>query len=160
MDSPSVHNDNLHKLSKSFFQTLELEFNLLSIISPKDYLTTPKTIGEHIRKKRFDLGLYQEEVAKTIGVNESTICNWEHGTEPEIRHMPKIIKFLGYIPFECPDEEDVLGMLRYFKLVNGLSYRKLGRLMNKDPMQVRDWCSGRTKPCKRNIQGVVVFLSR
>jgi transcriptional regulator with XRE-family HTH domain len=77
---------------------------------------TPKKIGEHIRKRRLDLGLLQLEVATMIEVTESTIWNWEHGTEPELRHMPKIIEFLGYVPFECPG--DPLGKLRYFKLVN------------------------------------------
>ena len=45
--------------------------------------------------------------------------------------MPKIIEFLGYVPFECP--EDPLGKLRYYKRVNGLSYEKLGAVMGKDP---------------------------
>ena len=60
-----------------------------------------------------------------ISVTEATVWNWEHGTEPELRHMPKIIdEFLGYMPFECP--ENPIGKLRYFKLVNGLSYKRLG----------------------------------
>ncbi|MCL5237656.1 MAG: hypothetical protein M1353_07405, partial [Nitrospirae bacterium] len=25
------------------------------------------------------------------------------GTEPELRHIPKIIEFLEYVPFECPN---------------------------------------------------------
>lgn len=66
-------------------------------------------IGDHIRKKRLDLGLTQIEVAEIIGVKESTVWNWEHGTEPELRHIPKIIEFLGYVPFECP--EDTIGKL-------------------------------------------------
>ncbi|MBI5188936.1 MAG: helix-turn-helix transcriptional regulator [Nitrospirae bacterium] len=73
-------------------------------------------MGEHIRKKRLDLGLTQLEVAKIIGVKESTVWNWEHGREPELKHMPKIIEFLGFVPFKCP--EDPIGKLRYFKLVN------------------------------------------
>jgi len=40
---------------------------------PKGYPINPKTIGEHIRKKRMDLRLMQKEVAKIIGVTESTI---------------------------------------------------------------------------------------
>ena len=44
--------------------------------------------------------------------------------EPEIRHMPKIKEFLGYVPFECP--EDPIGKLRYFKLVKRLSYEQFG----------------------------------
>jgi len=53
-----------------------------------------------------------------------------------LRHMPKIIEFLGYVPFECP--EDMIGRLRYFDLVNGLSYERLGELMGRDPEQLTD----------------------
>jgi hypothetical protein len=62
-----------------------------------------------------------------------------------------------YVPFECPD--DPIGKLRYFKLVNGLSYERLGKLMGRDPEQLTDWLSGRHKPCRRNIQSIVNFVS-
>lgn len=91
-----------------------------------------------------------------IGVTESTVWNWEHGTEPELRHIPKIIEFLGYTPFECP--EDLIGKLKYFKLINGLSYERLGKLMGRDPEQLMDWISGRHKPCLKNIESVYSFL--
>lgn len=71
--------------------------------------------------------------------------------------MPKIIDFLGYVPFECPDEP--IGKLRYFKLVNGLSYERLGKLVGRDPEQLTDWLSGRIKPCKRNIEVIQEFLN-
>jgi transcriptional regulator with XRE-family HTH domain len=93
-----------------------------------------------------------------IGVTESTIWNWEHGIEPELKHIPKIIEFLGYAPFECP--EDPIGKLRYFKLVNGLSYERLGALMDRDPEQLTDWLSGRVKPCKRNLMDMQKFLTQ
>ncbi|MEW6417217.1 MAG: helix-turn-helix transcriptional regulator [Nitrospirota bacterium] len=127
------------------------------IIPPKGYPVDPKHIGEHIRKRRLDLGLLQLEVAKMIGVTESTVWNWEHGTEPELKHIPKIIEFLGYAPFECP--QDPVGRLRYFKLVNGLSYERLGQLMGRDPEQLTDWLSGRVKPGNRNIQSIKNFLA-
>lgn len=57
---------------------------------PKGYILAPETVGEHIRKRRLDLGLLQIEVAQIIGVTESTVGNWEHGIEPDLRHMPKI----------------------------------------------------------------------
>jgi len=64
------------------------------------YPEFPLAIGEHIRKRRMDLGLLQREVAEIIGVVEPTIWNWEHGVEPELQYNPKIIKFLGYAPFD------------------------------------------------------------
>lgn len=114
------------------------------------------TIGDHIRKKRLDSGLTQLEAAEIIGVKEGTLWNWEHGTEPELRLMPAVIKFLGYVPFECPN--DPLGKLRYFKRVNGLSFERLGALMGRDPEQLTDWLSGRHRPYKRNIQDITNFL--
>ncbi|MEW6409673.1 MAG: helix-turn-helix transcriptional regulator [Nitrospirota bacterium] len=128
------------------------------IIPPKGYPSIPISIGEHIRKRRIDLGLLQIEVARVIGVTESTVWNWEHGTEPELRYMPKVIEFLGYVPFEC--SEDPVGQLRYFKLVNGLSYERLGDLMSRDPEQLTDWLSGRHRPNSNNLKAVESFLAQ
>ena len=71
--------------------------------------------------------------------------------------MPKIIEFLGYVPFECP--EDPIGRLRYFKLVKGLSYERLGKLMDRDPKQLMDWLSGKHKPCSINRKKIESFLN-
>lgn len=55
-------------------------------------------LGDHMRKRRMDLGLFQREVASRIGVSEATIYNWEgNKTSPQIRHIPKIIQFLVLI---------------------------------------------------------------
>ncbi|MEN8263275.1 MAG: helix-turn-helix transcriptional regulator [Nitrospirota bacterium] len=105
---------------------------------------------------RLDSGLFQRQAAEIIGVCEQTLFYWEQGREPELRHMPAVIKFLGYVPFECPN--DPIGKLRYFKRVNGLSYKRLGKLMGRDPEQLTDWLSGRHKPCRKNIQYISNFL--
>ena len=40
---------------------------------------------------------YQSAVAKVLGVNTSTVTNWEkHHSEPMMWVIPKIIEFLGY----------------------------------------------------------------
>ncbi|QEM66770.1 helix-turn-helix domain-containing protein [Geobacter sp. FeAm09] len=120
------------------------------------YPEHPLTIGDHIRKKRMDLGLLQREVAATIGVSENTIWNWEHGIEPEQQYSPKIINFLGYIPFECPG--DIMGRLAWYKRVNGLSLPELGRRMNQHPDQLRDWLGGGRRPLRKNIEKIEQFL--
>lgn len=105
-----------------------------------------------------DLGLFQREVAETIGVSEATVYSWERGIESELIHIPKIIAFLGYVPFECPD--DLLGRLRYFKLIKGMSYERLGAAMGRNPEQLTDWLSNGMKPCKRNMQLIGSFLHK
>jgi len=91
-----------------------------------------------------------------IGVTESTVWNWEQGTEPDLRHIPKIIEFLVYVPFGCP--EDLIGELIFFKKVKGLSYERLGKIMCREPEQLTDWLNGRKKPCKRNMESIDIFL--
>jgi DNA-binding XRE family transcriptional regulator len=103
-----------------------------------------------------DLRLYQREAAERIGVSESTIWNWERGVEPELRFIPKIIAFLGYSPFPRP--HDLLERLRHFKFVQGLSYIRLGKLMQRDPEQLTDWLTGRKRPCKKNVRKIESFL--
>ena len=38
-----------------------------------------KTIGDHIRKRRLDLGLLQKDVGRLVGVDTTTVTNWEKG---------------------------------------------------------------------------------
>jgi len=69
--------------------------------SPPKYKKNPITIGEHIRKRRVDLGIYQSEVGRHFGVSKDCITNWENGRSvPQISHYPKIISFLGYNSFK------------------------------------------------------------
>ncbi|MCK9418234.1 MAG: helix-turn-helix domain-containing protein [Nitrospirae bacterium] len=118
----------------------------------------PKTLGEHIQKRRMDLGLFQRQAADKMGVSAASICSWERGTEPELRHIPKIIEFLGYVPFDGPD--DLFGRLRYFKKVHGMSFDRLGVAMGRDPEQLVDWLSNGMKPCKRNKEFICSFLKK
>ncbi|MBT0663561.1 helix-turn-helix domain-containing protein [Geobacter pelophilus] len=120
------------------------------------YPEFPITVGEHIRKKRMDVGLLQREVAEIIGVTESSIWNWEHGTEPELQYNPSIIKFLGYIPFDCPD--DTIGRLAWYRRVQGLTVVALGNQMKIHPDQLYEWLSATRKPFNKSLQRIERFL--
>lgn len=74
----------------------DLDFNPLSLLSEEDYPLNPKTIGKNIRKRKVDLGLEQNDVAKIIGVTESSIWNWGSGMKPVKMYEKKIERFLGY----------------------------------------------------------------
>jgi DNA-binding XRE family transcriptional regulator len=71
----------------------------LTALKPTKIIQNPQTWGEHIKKRRIELGLFQSQVAEIIGVTESTITNWEkHRSEPMLWAILKIIGFLGYEP--------------------------------------------------------------
>ena len=44
-----------------------------------------KNRGERLRKRRMELGLTLEEVAKAVGVSKSTVLKWETGTIEDMR---------------------------------------------------------------------------
>ncbi len=124
---------------------------------PNGYPESPKKIGEHIRKRRMDLKLFQRDVARIIGVTECTINNWENAEiKPETKYIPRIIDFLGYTPCKCPG--DILGRLAYFKRIKGLTFRGLGELMGRDHEQLANWLSFQKKPCRRNLESINQFL--
>jgi transcriptional regulator with XRE-family HTH domain len=99
--------------------------------------------GDHIRKRRLDLGLRQKDVARQIGVNKDTIHNWEtNRTAPEVRLIPHIIDFLGYVPY---DPTWSFGhWLRAVRSALGLSQEQLARRAGLDESTVAKWEKGRT----------------
>ncbi len=79
----------------------------------------------------------QKEVAAEIGVDASSVYNWENGrTEPELRHLPAIIRFLGYDP--TPEGKTLGQRVRRTRRALGLSQEKLARDLGIDPSTVRD----------------------
>ena len=127
------------------------------IIPPLEELTRkPMTIGDHLRRRRIELGLYQKDVATRLGVTTSTVWNWENTGSVNLRFIPQIIEFLGYNPISQP--EDLLERLSWYKQVNGLSLERLGVEMGRDPEQLADWLSGRHYPCQRNREEIEGFL--
>jgi transcriptional regulator with XRE-family HTH domain len=129
----------------------------LEIPAPPEFTQEPFTLGDHLRRLRLELGLYQKDVAARLGVTTSTIWNWEHGRTIDSRYIPRVITFLGYNPIPCP--EDVLEQLAWYKQVNGLTFEELGTEMGRDPEQLADWLSGRHKLCRQNQEKIQLFLS-
>ena len=102
-------------------------------------------VGDHVRKRRLDLKLIQRDVAKLIGVDATTVFNWEAGrATPELRHMPRIIAFLGYDPSPAP--ASLPERLVRFRTVRGLSQNDLARMLGVDPTTLSRWETGKKSP--------------
>lgn len=63
-------------------------------------------MGEHVLKKRLEDGLSRKQLASRMGVDESTVMNWELGRTKTIpaRVMPAMIAYLGYNPEPKPTQ--------------------------------------------------------
>lgn len=59
----------------------------------------PETLGEHLRRKRVDMGMTNVQLAQILGVTYQTVEKWEHNRVligPKSR--VKVLAFLGYDP--------------------------------------------------------------
>jgi len=113
----------------------------LKCAKPNNIPKNPKTIGEHIRKRRLEPGFTQKQASKALGVNPWTVLNWETGRhEPPIRSIPPILAFLGYDPFSAPTTigEWLLQMRRKY----GRSTSEAARQLGVDRTTWQDWERG------------------
>jgi transcriptional regulator with XRE-family HTH domain len=145
--------------------TVALPFCHLSLKAPKPphkkgYPLKIDTLGEHLRKRRLDLGLLQKEVGRIIGVDETTIYNWENNrSSPSLYFLPKVIKFLGYNPL--PSSPTTLGekLLAYRKL-NGITQEELARQLGVDPTTLARWERGQGKPIQKIAEEIRKFIDK
>jgi DNA-binding transcriptional regulator YiaG len=57
----------------------------------------PITLGEKIRKRRIELGLFQKELALMLEVTEDTLRNWEKDRcQPNGRVRLRLIQILNF----------------------------------------------------------------
>lgn len=123
----------------------------MRLTAPKPDSRYPKaleTLGDHLLARRLDLGLFQKDVAATLGANTSTITNWEKGwSEPELCFLPGIIAFLGYDP--RPEGTDFGTWLRRTRTARGLSIKALAVLAGIDASTICKWEEGRHQPSAR-----------
>jgi len=105
---------------------------------PISYPARPKSVGDHIRKRRLDLGLKQQDLSRVLRVSAATLANWERGRViPTTRHFPAIIEFLGYDP--NPPGATFAGRLHTVRRRLGLSQRALAVRLGIDPSTVAEW---------------------
>ncbi len=123
------------------------------------YPVNPATIGEHLRKRRMDLGLYQKDVAARIKVSEDCITFWENNRcQPQVKHVPKIIAFLGYSPYLDLKWDSFADKVRACRWLLGFSFRKMAILLTVDPTTIADWENGKSKPREPRHSEVTALL--
>jgi transcriptional regulator with XRE-family HTH domain len=111
------------------------------------YPKSLSTIGDHLRKKRLDLGLLQREVALLLGSTECSVYYWEtNRTTPTLTYLSAIVKFLGYCPYDpawSPGE--TLAMARQYR---GMTQAAMARLLGVDPATLARWERDERQPLR------------
>ena len=127
-----------------------MPFCHLTLTSPKPkdskYPTDLRTIGDHLRARRLDLGLLQKDVAVWLGVAVENVRNWEwRRTKPAVRFLPAIRGFLGYDPCER-GASSFAEALRQARSAAGLTQCALARRAGFDPSTIGAWERGENCP--------------
>ncbi|MEM1141407.1 MAG: helix-turn-helix transcriptional regulator [Pseudomonadota bacterium] len=94
-------------------------------------------------------------------MTEFSILHWElNQHQPATRHYPKIIEYLGYCPsFQAEADGSVAGLLRQYRVCNGLSRKQVANLIGIDASTVASVETGRHKPTKRTVIKIERFLA-
>ena len=117
-----------------------------------------QTIGDHIRKKRLDLKLLQQDVADRLGVTESTLLNWEHNrSTPTLRYLPQVITFLEYDPFDT-SPANLGDRLFKYRQNKGLSQKELAKQIGIDPSTLSRLESDQGKIFNSTMAKIKLFL--
>ena len=123
------------------------------------YTKKLETIGDHIRKWRINNHLFQADVAKRLDVCEDTIVGWEmRNVNPTVRHIPGIVKLIGYLPIEI-DISTFGGRIAMYRYKHGITPKELGLLVSADASTVRAWEAGKNTPHKNRIRHIEESLS-
>lgn len=92
-------------------------------------------------------------------MDDDAIMCWETGiTEPQIQFVPKIIEFIGYNPYAHLETRTFGGKVKLFRLLNGLSYRNLAKVLGSDMGRVAKWENNRRKPKEPRLSQLLEIL--
>jgi transcriptional regulator with XRE-family HTH domain len=110
-----------------------------------------KTLGDHIRKRRIELGLLQREVADFLGADPGSVNAWERNyRHPVLRRLPAITVFLGYSLDVLPDDAPLWLRIASNRRRLGLSQKALAQCLGIDEGTVRR--SEREGICKLGLR--------
>jgi transcriptional regulator with XRE-family HTH domain len=109
------------------------------------YSDNPQTLGEHLRKRRLELGLLQKEVAQRIGSCVASVWLWEAGrAQPQLKWIPAILSFIGHDVRPIP--QTLSAQLVTFRTGRGWSQKRLAAELHVDPTTLSRWERGKGLP--------------
>jgi len=128
------------------------------VVKPNpSYPAELSSLGDHLRKRRLDLGLLQSEAAVQIGVTADCVSEWEGGrSRPDAPLVPKVMDFLGYCPYIPP--KTFAEWLRMAREGFGLSQAALARALGIDKGNVSQWERDQTRPWPRTVARLRKFF--
>jgi transcriptional regulator with XRE-family HTH domain len=115
-------------------------------------------MGDHLLRRRLALKLLQRQAAEQLGVDKTSVHNWERNhTQPSVEFMPAIIRFLGYNPL--PPSDRWPDRLVCGRKAVGLSQKEAARRIGVDQCTLARWERGEREPVGRFAVAAERFLT-
>ena len=90
-----------------------------------------------------------------MNVDEMTIVGWElNHCRPLIRHTPKIIEFLGYVPDDLFPANTLGQKMRRYRLLHGMTRRQLAQELDLDEGTIRSVETDERKHAAQTIKKI------
>ena len=113
----------------------------LKSLRPKDYFESPQSLGQHLKKRRKELGLLQREAAERMGILRDTYGNWEKDkTEPVAAQFRPVVEFLGYDP--SPKPRSLAERLQAKRRILGATFAQVAQHLGWDPGTLSRYLNG------------------
>ena len=104
-----------------------------------------QTLGDRLRATRRTRGLSHDALARELGVDPSTVLNWERGRHtPPVEYWPRLLKLVG--KDALPPDAPLADRLRTYRRAHGLTQAELGALLGISQNVVWAWERGRRSP--------------
>jgi transcriptional regulator with XRE-family HTH domain len=130
----------------------------LKALRAKDYSEDPQTLGEHLKKRRRELGLLQREAAERMGIGTETYANRENGrTKPVAAQFRTVVEFLGYDPM--PPPKTLSERLKAKRRLLGATFAQVARHLGWDPGTLRRYLDGTWRISPTRLTSLEAFLS-
>jgi transcriptional regulator with XRE-family HTH domain len=130
----------------------------LKALRSKDYSENPQNLGEHLKKRRRELGLLQREAAVRMLIGRDTYVNWETGkTEPVAAQFRPVVVFLGYDPTPVP--KTVAKRVEAKRRLLGATFAQVARYLGWDPGTLTRYLNGTWRMSPNRAASLGAFLS-
>lgn len=124
---------------------------------PKDYSEAPQSLGEHLKKRRRELGLLQREAGERMGVSAETVSNWEIGkTKPAPSQFKPVAGFLGYDP--APEPTTLAERFEAKRRSLGTTLDQVAQYLGWDEGSLRRYLKGRWRLSSERADALERFL--
>jgi transcriptional regulator with XRE-family HTH domain len=114
-------------------------------------------LGEHLKKRRRELGLLQREAANRMGIGTDTYANWEKGkTEPVAAQFRPVVELLGYDPTPAP--KTLAERLKAKRRELGVTFSQVARYFGWDEGTLTRYLNGTWRVPSARADELEAFL--